>query len=65
MSYVLILEGIVRSVEDNMFVISKHVLISIGFTWGNDYYKEYFSTDYIKHFVTELLDIKVNIISLV
>ena len=30
--------------------------ISVGFSWGNGYYKDYFGTDYFKHFVKDLLD---------
>ena len=34
------------------------MLISIGFSWGNDNYRDYFGPDYIKRFVKELLDLK-------
>ena len=39
------MEGMNRSIGDNMFVISKHVHISVGFSFNNDCYKDYFGTD--------------------
>ena len=41
-----------------MFVISKHVLISVGFSCGNDYYKDYFGTDSLKNFIKNFLCIE-------
>ena len=52
------MEGMNRSIGDNMFVISKHVPISVGSSWGNDNYKDYFVIDCVKHFVKYLLDRK-------
>ena len=68
------LEGMNRSIGDKMFVISKQVPISVGFSWGsaslvtltkseapfnNDCYEDYFGTDCIKHFLKDL-DIESN-----
>ena len=52
------MQGMNRCIGDNMFVICKHVPISSGFSWGNDYYKDYFGTDCITYFVRDLLDIE-------
>ena len=45
------MEGMNRSIGDNMFVISKHVPISVDFSWGNDYYKDSFGTACFNDFV--------------
>ena len=52
------MEGINRSIGNNMFVISKHVPFSVGFSWGNNYYKAYFVTDCIEDFVKGLLNVE-------
>ena len=56
------MDGMNTSIGDNMFVISNHVPISVGFNWGtkreapinNDYNKDYFGIDWVKHFVNDL-----------
>ena len=45
-----------RSIGDKMFVISEHVPILVGFSWGSDHYKDYFDTDRIKDCFNDLLD---------
>ena len=52
------MEGYNRSIGDNLFVISKNVPFSVGFSWGNDYNKDYFVTDCFKNFLKDVLDVQ-------
>ena len=60
------MEGMIGSIEENLFVISRNVPIAFGFSWGlkseapfdNDFYKDCFGAECIKHFVKNLLDIE-------